>query len=106
MGMFGQGRRSIKYPSSYQSTNNPSSNTPNPENFMIKKVEQIGRVWVSLVNYPDATNFEGDKILVTGFDPRTKTVLDPHFSADVEIFARFKPTIDGWDMAKITAALY
>lgn len=77
---------------------------PNPYNFTIKQGVDIGKFTVVLVHYPDAKNFEGDKILVyKGF--RLKTIsaekcLDPHFfNTGIHPVARFVPTIEGWDMA-------
>jgi hypothetical protein len=40
--------------------NNPN---PDPKNFKIIKTQQIGESLILMVNYPNCTNFEGDKIL-------------------------------------------
>jgi hypothetical protein len=69
--------------------------SPNPENFKILNSQKIGDLFVSVVKYPDATNFEGMKVLVTSFDPKKKSAIDPHFEKDSGIIARFEPTISG-----------
>jgi hypothetical protein len=59
-----------------------------------------------MVRYPDATNYEGKKIIVYKFPLAVimeKTRLDPHFCDKercVSPFARFEPTEDGWRSAK------
>jgi hypothetical protein len=85
---------------------------PNPRNFVIRRSLQIGRNWLLVeVNYPDCTNYEGNKILLYRGIDRDVTLtaliaqgsLDPHFSNNPDFFspfARFEPTDDGWNMAK------
>lgn len=57
------------------------------------------------VKYLDATNYEGEKILVFKQIPmdtiRHLKRLDPHFCDDghVSPFARFEPTSKGWEAA-------
>lgn len=89
----------------------PGSN-PKPSNFQILDSQffrgRHGKTYLLVkVRYPDATNYEGVKILVyEGFCSlaellqRTNNRLDPHF-ADVGVspIARFEPTAKGWDMA-------
>lgn len=80
---------------------------PNPENFQILKSKIIGRYILLSVNYPDCTNFEGDKILLYK-DVNINTLLeqkslDPHFSNNTLLhspIARFKPTKEGWELAE------
>lgn len=76
---------------------------PNPNNFKVKDCHKIGNHWVSKINYPDAKNFEGDKILLTSWNPLEKTTIDPHFEKDSGVLARFEPTKFGWNMAIRTA---
>jgi hypothetical protein len=76
---------------------------PNPYNFRISWVKQYGNYFVSKVNYPDATNFEGMKILLTTFDPRGRPVLDPHFAENSGILARFEPSEYGIYCAGVLA---
>ena len=83
---------------------------PNPRNFTIEDWESFG-VWLVLkVTYPDCTNYEGRKILVyknaTLEDLRRQGHLDPHFAGNkkwLSPFARFEPTPDGWDKARVFA---
>ena len=79
---------------------------PNPQRFVIYRWAQVGRSVVVLAEYPDARNYEGQKILVyedvsieeiTSWDR-----LDPHFSAmtpERSPVARFLPTNRGWTWA-------
>ncbi len=74
---------------------------PDPENFRIERLEQAGRFLGALIMYPDATNFEGNKILVfdgvTADELQERAYLDPHFSEDGDVIARFKPDEAGWE---------
>ena len=72
---------------------------PDPYKFRIKKLMSINGLYVSLVNYPNCTTFEGDKVLVTNYDITNKIKLDPHFYKDSGLIARFEPTKDGWKAA-------
>jgi hypothetical protein len=76
---------------------NPTN--PNPSKFSVVKSIQIGNVFVSTVKYPNCTNYEGLKVIVSTFNPRQVERLDPHFTEDGGIIARFVPTQDGWDYA-------
>jgi len=76
---------------------------PDPSNFHINKTIHIGDYIILVINYPDCTNYEGDKILV--FDDArilTQKIIDPHFSKNTRFaspIARIKPTDEGLDMA-------
>ena len=72
---------------------------PNPKSFKIIKCKKIGKIYVSFINYPDAKNFEGNKILITIKNPKEMKILDPHFSEDINVIARFIPTDEGWELA-------
>lgn len=74
----------------------PAAVQPNPSVFRIDESVNIGSLWVSRVHYPNATNYEGRKILVTDFNPKFRRTLDPHFSEGGGIIARFEPTAQGW----------
>lgn len=80
----------------------PSPN-PNPVNFSIRQVEQVGEYLIARVNYPDATTFEGNKILVfKGINAAWLTsqrAVDPHFHECWPLVARFQPTELGWELA-------
>jgi hypothetical protein len=79
---------------------------PDPKNYKIVKSEQIGEHLVVLINYPNCTNYEGDKTLlylnVTLTQLMSQKHIDPHFSDNREFispFARFVPTRLGWATA-------
>lgn len=74
---------------------------PNPYRFTIINHNRYGSFSLIKVRYPDATSFEGIKILVYKTSILNRLVrkgfLDPHFaeSGDCPI-ARFAPTKIGW----------
>ncbi len=79
---------------------------PNPSNYHIKTMMSIGKYMVILINYPDCTNYEGNKILVyknvTLEDLNKQGSIDPHFSNNKSKHspvARFEPTEYGWNLA-------
>ena len=77
---------------------------PNPYNFrVVKQVKHNGNL-LAWINYPDATNFEGNKILVIKGLSTLDGVgaLDPHFleTGTFTIVARFRPTEEGWKMGQ------
>jgi len=84
----------------------PNSN-PNPRNFKVIREQTIRGFLVVEVEYPDAKNFEGRKIMVySGFTSSKDLLdatcgeLDPHFSEHgVSPVARFKPGFVGWKHA-------
>lgn len=63
-------------------------------------MERFGLAVVAEINYPDCTNYEGNKIIVfLGKPPSCITHaahIDPHFSPGSGVFARFEPTENGW----------
>ena len=80
-------------------------NNPNPANFELQKVVQVGAHLVAEVRYPDATNYEGVKVMVylhlSASQLYQATSLDPHFqeagggmgrTKSPAPFARFSPT--------------
>ena len=82
---------------------------PDPTVFSILDFKQVGHLLLVKVRYPQATNYEGVKILLY----RNTTIqeliaqgarcgIDPHFSESKDFkspFARFEPTELGWDAA-------
>ena len=79
---------------------------PDPSNFVIEKIESVGKFIIVRIYYPDSTNFEGKKIVV--YKDRAiseiiqATKLDPHFCDDknhISPIARFEPTNRGWRYA-------
>lgn len=93
-------------PSFFERIINKFSPNPNPNNYKIKRAEEIGKYLVVEINYPDCTNYEGNKIIVykTTLDKLLKQEkIDPHFSDNnkyIQPIARFVPTEDGWEMAR------
>lgn len=77
---------------------------PNPFNFKIVHVERFKNCYLSVINYPNCTNFEGNKVLITKWDPRNKFELDPHFSEGYGLIARFEPSLEGIELARLFAS--
>jgi len=81
---------------------------PDPSNWKIVKAKEIGNYLILKMNYPDCTNYEGNKILVfenvTMIDLVNQKAIDPHFfPANKSVkspVARFEPTDRGWLMAE------
>ena len=86
------------------SSGNYGAGNPSPSRYTIEKLIHIGGFYISLIKYPDCTNYEGKKILVTTRAPDPAKPLDPHFTIDYNIncglVARFEPTDKGWKMAE------
>ena len=81
---------------------------PDPINFEILELKQVGLNVVARIKYPDCTNFEGIKICVylgTNCNMiRSLKSIDPHFDNNsLSPFARFKPNNNGWEAAIIFA---
>lgn len=81
-------------------------NQPDPGVFTIEKHFSNKDHTVVIVDYPDASNYEGKKIIVylyTSYEQIVKERrLDPHFTSakiNVKPFARFEPTQLGWAKA-------
>lgn len=73
---------------------NPYANAPDPKNFVVEDVVSHGDYHLLVVIYPDATNFEGRKLLIvyaTVGELVALQQLDPHFSDDGFVIARFHP---------------
>ncbi len=87
----------------------PRSNNPNPYNFEVAEAMQIGSYVCAKVNYPDATTYEGNKVLllggITAEELAEINVLDPHFFHDGLVVARFRPDEEGWADAQALAEL-
>ena len=88
-----------------------SFGNPNPRRFTILRVEEVRNSTIVEVQYPDAKNYEGRKIMVflgVGLGLPKKEVLDPHFCDDgshLSPFARFEPTVAGWVAAILFAEM-
>ncbi len=81
----------------------PKNPNPNPYRFKILEWMQTGPYLAVKINYPDCTNYEGNKILVyDGIDIddlKKYDCIDPHFSGNEKFkspIARFEPTEQGW----------
>lgn len=101
MGLY-FGRSSLR--NSYEELKGPLKPVaqPDPYNFKVIKEVSFNESVLAWVNYPDATNFEGNKIiLIKGLrSVRGLTSLDPHFlkSGKFEVIARLRPTEEGWKL--------
>jgi len=105
MGLYSSARRSSCSCSCSCENSNPNPN-PNPINFKIIKYLVVNQFIIVDINYPDATNYEGNKILVfSNVSPENllnMKFIDPHFCEEQthpSPVARFVPTPRGWDMA-------
>lgn len=84
----------------------PAAGNPNPNKFKILKTEQVGKFLIAKIQYPDATNYEGVKVLVfegvSDLLLRSSKKIDPHFcdGSHLSPIARFEPTEKGWELAK------
>jgi hypothetical protein len=80
---------------------------PNPAMFKLVRTVEVKNCTVALLQYVGCTNYEGSKIVVwKGVSAKwlkEQTVIDPHFTEDGAIIARFVPTDEGWEMAKMFA---
>lgn len=88
----------------FSSGSNPQPGNPDPRRFTVKRAMGYGDYWVRLwLNYPDCTNYGGDKILVyEGYHHKELRPgpLDPHFiESGISSIARFEPTERGWEMS-------
>ena len=84
----------------------PKLPNPDPKRWTVVRSRQIGPNLVLEANYPDCTNYEGNKIMLfrncTLGHLRQQKILDPHFTNNPDVyapFARFEPTEDGWQAA-------
>jgi hypothetical protein len=78
---------------------------PDPHNYKFVRVEEADGFLLVQLNYPDCTNYEGNKILlfrgVKLIDLVNQKYIDPHFFQAKDIaspIARFVPTEEGWKM--------
>lgn len=78
---------------------------PDPYNFRVISLVQIKGYPILHINYPDCTNYEGNKIIVFDKTLNTKRFnnierIDPHFiNGKDSPIARFEPTERGMKMA-------
>lgn len=94
--------------SPYASTNNQAI-APKGDNFKVTKWFASGEFLIVEINYPNATNYEGNKIVVykgvvdlEDLLEQTNGILDPHFTdKSFSPIARFEPTPFGRQLAKM-----
>lgn len=73
---------------------------PSPDRWVLVKKAEFENGYVLKVRYFDCTNFEGEKVMVYRGKYQRSTRLDPHFADNNSApIARFKPNVDGWQMA-------
>lgn len=84
----------------------PAMPNPDPRVFEIVRSQQVQRNLAVAVKYPSCVNYEGLKVLAylncTLEDLLRQGTIDPHFSDNPKMispFARFEPTVAGWDAA-------
>lgn len=81
---------------------------PDPNNYKIKRSSSLHGNLLVEVNYPDCTNYEGNKILLyretTLKQLKKQKHIDPHFARSKKFkspVARFEPTKRGWGMGLV-----
>ncbi|USN13938.1 hypothetical protein PAPPERLAPAPP_02650 [Brevundimonas phage vB_BpoS-Papperlapapp] len=91
----------------------PPPGNPVATNFRLIQQLRVGAFVLVEVQYPDASNYEGRKIMLFQADcfeavvARNRGVVDPHFSESVDFLspiARFRPNAAGWAMGLRCAA--
>lgn len=97
---------SSSYDGSPNSCPAPDTKNPDPNNYKIVDHKKVGDFLIIQINYPNCTNFEGNKILVyKGVSLKNllmQKLIDPHFSSNSKYYspiARFVPNVEGWSMA-------
>lgn len=87
--------------------NESNNKNPNPFNFKITDFIEYNGFLVVYINYPNCTNYEGDKILlyrgISIKDLLNQGSVDPHFSNNKDFYspvARFEPSEEGMRLMK------
>ena len=91
-----------KKPSGHYAESCPARDqNPNPYNYKLLHKEVVNGYHILVVNYPDCTNYEGNKILVfSKVLSNPLGDLDPHFFPSSTLVARFVPSSEGMNMAR------
>jgi hypothetical protein len=84
----------------------PILGNPDPSNFKVESFTWLQHkiqgdfLTILFVKYPDCSNYEGNKvILMKGrINPTILIALDPHFTPQSNIIARFKPDTQSTDL--------
>ncbi len=73
---------------------------PSPWNWRLIENIQFQNAYLLKVKYGNCTNFEGIKLMVYRGQYNPTCFLDPHFdTTENSPIARFKPDLEGWDLA-------
>lgn len=85
------------------------TSSPDPTRFKIKKIKAYKRFICVFINYEEAINYEGNKIIVlkdsTVDEIKSLKEIDPHFWEKGKVIARFEPTEEGWKDATLYARI-
>lgn len=82
-----------------------SNPNPDPRNWSLSVSNKVGPFTVALVRYHSCVNYEGHQVLIVRGEIVPGEPLDPHFTEDGRIAARFEPTPDGYATAIRVAAM-
>lgn len=76
---------------------------PHPEQFTITKIvpSENKKYYLIEVHYIGCENYEGKKILIVNKAPYGLKQLDPHFTKNGFVVARFVPDDTGWALGII-----
>lgn len=74
---------------------------PDPYKFKIVRLEVVGENTVIMANYDGCTTYDGNKLMVLKGIHKEFETLDPHFIEDHPVLARFPPTDEGWELARL-----
>lgn len=78
---------------------------PDPFKFTIVQKEIINGHSIVLAVYDGCVTFRGEKLMLIKGIVENPATLDPHFIEDHPVIARFKPTEQGWKMARVCAMM-
>jgi len=112
MGVFRLNLSGSSYDQPGSETNPSEPPVPDASRWKILDHRQVGKHLVVKINYPNCTNYEGNKIIVyldiTLEELVKGQILDPHFGVSKKYptpFARFEPTQKGWESAIIATQI-
>ena len=75
---------------------------PDPNNYTVTHEEVINGNTIIMANYGGDT-FGGEKLMVLWGIHLNRKTLDPHFMEGHPVIARFIPTEEGWELARMCA---
>jgi hypothetical protein len=76
---------------------------PDPYKFEIVEICHVNGNTIITAKYHGCTTFNGHKLMVLRGIHNHFLTLDPHFFEDHPVVARFVPTVEGFNLAKIVA---